>query len=76
MDAGIERHRSPTSFRGRWGEHQGDPGPVVERPGDLAALLTNLEEGDILFIDEIHRLYLTWWKRFFTPPWKTTRSIY
>jgi Holliday junction DNA helicase RuvB len=31
-------------------------GPVVERPGDLAALLTNLEEGDILFIDEIHRL--------------------
>jgi holliday junction DNA helicase RuvB len=31
-------------------------GPVVERPGDLAGLLTNLEEGDILFIDEIHRL--------------------
>ena len=31
-------------------------GPVVERPGDLAALLTNLDEGDILFIDEIHRL--------------------
>ena len=31
-------------------------GPVVERPGDLAALLTNLEEADILFIDEIHRL--------------------
>src|SRR5215813_11871389 len=31
-------------------------GPVIERPGDLAALLTNLEEGDILFIDEIHRL--------------------
>ncbi|HUF41105.1 MAG TPA: AAA family ATPase, partial [Verrucomicrobiae bacterium] len=29
-------------------------GPVVERPGDLAALLTNLEEGDVLFIDEIH----------------------
>jgi Holliday junction DNA helicase RuvB len=31
-------------------------GPVVERPGDLAAILTNLEEGDVLFIDEIHRL--------------------
>lgn len=31
-------------------------GPVIERPGDLAALLTNLEKGDILFIDEIHRL--------------------
>ncbi len=31
-------------------------GPVVERPGDLAAILTNLQEHDILFIDEIHRL--------------------
>jgi Holliday junction DNA helicase RuvB len=31
-------------------------GPVVEKPKDLAALLTNLEEGDILFIDEVHRL--------------------
>ncbi|MDQ6984213.1 MAG: Holliday junction branch migration DNA helicase RuvB, partial [Ghiorsea sp.] len=31
-------------------------GPVIEKPGDLAAMLTNLEEGDVLFIDEIHRL--------------------
>ena len=31
-------------------------GPVLERPGDLAAILTNLSEGDVLFIDEIHRL--------------------
>ncbi len=31
-------------------------GPVLEKPGDLAAQLTNLEEGDVLFIDEIHRL--------------------
>ena len=31
-------------------------GPAIERPGDLAALLTNLNEGDVLFIDEIHRL--------------------
>jgi len=31
-------------------------GPVLERPGDLAAILTNLEDRDILFIDEIHRL--------------------
>jgi len=31
-------------------------GPVIERPGDLAALLTNLEAGDVLFVDEIHRL--------------------
>ena len=31
-------------------------GPVLEKPGDLAGLLTGLEEGDVLFIDEIHRL--------------------
>ncbi|HEY0960292.1 MAG TPA: Holliday junction branch migration DNA helicase RuvB [Novosphingobium sp.] len=31
-------------------------GPVIAKPGDLAALLTNLEHGDVLFIDEIHRL--------------------
>ncbi|MBY0399879.1 Holliday junction branch migration DNA helicase RuvB [Myxococcota bacterium] len=31
-------------------------GPAIERPGDLAALLSNLEAGDVLFIDEIHRL--------------------
>jgi Holliday junction DNA helicase RuvB len=31
-------------------------GPVIERPGDIAAILTNLDHGDVLFIDEIHRL--------------------
>ncbi len=31
-------------------------GPVIERPGDLAGMLTNLETGDVLFIDEIHRI--------------------
>lgn len=31
-------------------------GPVLDKPGDLAGMLTNLEEGDVLFIDEIHRL--------------------
>ena len=31
-------------------------GPAIEKPGDLAALLTNLADGDVLFIDEIHRL--------------------
>ena len=31
-------------------------GPVLEKPGDLAAILTNLEPGDVLFVDEIHRL--------------------
>ncbi len=34
-------------------------GPVIERVGDLAAVLTNLEPGDVLFIDEIHRLHKT-----------------
>ena len=34
-------------------------GPVIEKPGDLAGLLTNLEKGDVLFIDEIHRLQKT-----------------
>lgn len=34
-------------------------GPAIERTGDLAAILTNLQEGDILFIDEIHRLHKT-----------------
>ena len=31
-------------------------GPAIERPGDLAAILSNLEAGEVLFIDEIHRL--------------------
>ncbi|MFY9270438.1 MAG: Holliday junction branch migration DNA helicase RuvB [Candidatus Manganitrophaceae bacterium] len=34
-------------------------GPAVERPGDLAAILSNLSEGDVFFIDEIHRLHPT-----------------
>lgn len=34
-------------------------GPAIERPGDLAAILTNLQRGDVLFIDEIHRLHRT-----------------
>ena len=32
-------------------------GPVLDKPGDLAGLLTSLDEGDVLFIDEIHRLH-------------------
>lgn len=38
------------------GEVKTTAGPVIEKAGDLAALLTNLSEGDVLFIDEIHRL--------------------
>src|SRR4029453_6828363 len=34
-------------------------GPTIEKAGDLAGLLTNLDEGDVLFIDEIHRLQKT-----------------
>ena len=34
-------------------------GPVIEKPGDLAGILTNLKEGDLLFIDEVHRLNRT-----------------
>ncbi len=34
-------------------------GPVLEKPGDLAGILTNLKQGDILFVDEIHRLHNT-----------------
>ena len=40
----------------KWVQLRQTSGPVLERPGDLAALLTNLEKNDVLFIDEIHRL--------------------
>jgi Holliday junction resolvasome RuvABC ATP-dependent DNA helicase subunit len=48
-------------------------GPVLERPGDLAALLTNLEPHDVLFIDEIHRCRRLS-KKCCTRPWKTSSS--
>ncbi|MCC8191692.1 MAG: Holliday junction branch migration DNA helicase RuvB [Ruminococcus sp.] len=47
--AGIIAHEMGVNFRVT-------SGPAIEKPGDLAALLTNLQEGDVLFIDEIHRL--------------------
>jgi Holliday junction DNA helicase RuvB len=47
--AGIVANAMEASFRTT-------SGPALERPGDLAAVLTNLEVGDVLFIDEIHRL--------------------
>src|SRR4051812_38960601 len=37
-------------------EMKSTAGPIIEKAGDLAAILTNLQEGDVLFIDEIHRL--------------------
>ena len=47
--AAILANEMDASFRGT-------SGPALERAGDLAAVLTNLEEGDVLFVDEIHRL--------------------
>lgn len=48
--AHIISHELNVNFRGT-------SGPAIERRGDLAAILTNLEESDVLFIDEIHRLH-------------------
>ncbi len=50
-----EKRRWLTSLPTR-SECKSNTGPVLEKPGDLAGMLTNLEEGDVLFIDEIHRL--------------------
>ena len=47
--AGIVAHEMGASFRST-------SGPALDRPGDLAAVITNLEQGDVLFIDEVHRL--------------------
>jgi Holliday junction DNA helicase RuvB len=46
----IVAHEMSATFRAT-------SGPVLDRPGDLAALLSNLESGDVLFIDEIHRIH-------------------
>ena len=51
------RRRSPASSRSRWARAcSRRSGPALERAGDLAAILTNLDDGDVLFIDEVHRL--------------------
>ncbi|HDK45937.1 MAG TPA: AAA family ATPase, partial [Actinobacteria bacterium] len=47
--AGIIAHELDTRIRVT-------SGPALERPGDVASIVTNLEEGEVLFIDEIHRL--------------------
>lgn len=49
-------------------------GPVLDKPGDLAGVLTSLEPNDVLFIDEIHRL-LRWWKSTCTLRWRITALI-
>src|SRR5919201_4142727 len=47
--AGIVAHEMQVGFRPT-------SGPALERAGDLAAILTNLEDGDVLFVDEVHRM--------------------
>ena len=55
---GWARRRWPGSWPPRWAPGSASPpGPVLTRAGDLAALLTDLQDGDVLFIDEIHRLH-------------------
>ena len=49
-------------------------GPVIAKAGDLAALLTNLEERDVLFIDEIHRLNRRRSRRSSIPRWRISSS--
>jgi len=49
-------------------------GPVLDKPGDLAGLLTNLEPNDVLFIDEIHRLSPIV-EEYLIRPWKISVSI-
>lgn len=49
-------------------------GPAIEKAGDLASILTNLSDGDILFIDEIHRLGDRW-RKFCTLQWKILNWI-
>ena len=63
-------HHRPRDGR----QHPLTSGPVIERPGDLAAILTNLDGGDVLFIDEIHRLSRGRSRRSSTRRWRTSRS--
>ena len=49
-------------------------GPAIEKPGDLVAMLTNLQEGDILFVDEIHRLNRAY-EEILYPAWRTMPLI-
>jgi Holliday junction DNA helicase RuvB len=67
------RPRSATSSRRAGRELRQTSGPVLEKPKDLAALLTSLEKNDVLFIDEIHRLSPVV-EEILYPRWRTTRS--
>jgi len=49
-------------------------GPAIEKPGEMAAILNNLQEGDVLFVDEIHRLNRQV-EEVFTQRWRILRLI-
>ena len=52
-----ENHALQALLPMRWGSHMKiTSGPAIEKPGEMAAILNNLQEGDVLFVDEIHRL--------------------
>ena len=52
----LERRRLPVSLPMRWGKYQDHLGTGDRKTGEMAAILNNLQEGDVLFVDEIHRL--------------------
>lgn len=53
----LERRRLRESLQMRMGTHlKVTSGPAIGKPGEMAAILSNLQEGDVLFVDEIHRL--------------------
>ena len=54
--AGLNKTYWPTSLRKSWVDIRPSSGPVIERGGDLAAILNSLAPREVLFIDEIHRL--------------------
>src|ERR1051326_2528678 len=55
----VQKNFAPTLAKAMGANLKSTSGPTIEKAGDLAGLLTNLEEGDVLFIDEIHRLQKT-----------------
>ena len=72
---GSARRRWPASSPPRWASRlRITSGPALERAGDLAAILTNLDDGDVLFIDEIHRLPRAGRRGALSRRWRTSSS--
>ena len=53
---GLGRRHLPASSPMRWRSYEVTSGPAIEKPGEMAAILNSLQEHDVLFVDEIHRL--------------------